>query len=204
MFEKTKPAFMLIPGESKNRILHPSTVTDLAQGKVSCVFEETSLKVKDGDEVVLYAEVRGKFMQIGAKVDSITDVEGKLVFNFATVGAPVSAESRGSFRVSIVTDNIYATLGKFSSCPVADISAEGFAVLLKESLAVGSTFEATILSGETELTGMVRIQTVKQLPTGQFRYGLLAYEAKSPFRKNLQNLAMELQRTRLKRLSRAA
>ncbi|HQY89299.1 MAG TPA: hypothetical protein PK402_11615 [Tepidisphaeraceae bacterium] len=204
MFEVKQPAFLMIPGESKKRILHPATVCELNDGKVFCVFDESLLPMKVGTEVMLYADVRGKFTQTGATLVSAGEVDGKLVCSFAPVGDPVSAESRGSYRISIIADNVTATLGKFSACPVADVSPEGFSLLLDISLPVGSTFDATINAGETSLTGKVRLQTVKQLPTGQFRYGLLAFETKSPFRKSLQKLSMDMQRSRLKRMSRAA
>lgn len=205
MFEKKQPAFLMIPGESKRRILHAATVTEVAADKVSFHFDEAAVAINADDEVVLYAEVRGKFMQCGAKVESLVEeLNGRAVWTFKLVGEPVSAESRGSFRVSIVTDNIMAALGKLPPCPVTDVSPEGFSVLLNESLSVGATFEATIFAGQTTISGQVRIQTVKQLPTGQLRYGLLAFEPKTPFRRNLEKLSMELQRTRLKRMSRAA
>lgn len=204
MFERGQIVHLLVPGESQGRHLHRGVVEEVAADRVACSFEDKLFSLNLGSEVVLYSNHNGKFLQCGGELSVITDVNDKEIYNFALQGEARSAETRESFRILIVTEEIFATLADYPRSRLVDISAEGFGVILKATFSPGVTISVTITSGDDSYAGRVRVQTIKELDNGMIRYGLLAYEPGSPLRKGLQKLTNDIQRSRLKRISRVA
>ncbi|HQY88335.1 MAG TPA: hypothetical protein PK402_06735 [Tepidisphaeraceae bacterium] len=203
MFEREQVVFLMIPGESP-RILRRGIVCEINSGGVACAFDDMILPMAPGTGVILYTKRQDRFLQCAAVFSSTTQTSGVDLCCFTQASAPVSAETRACYRLSIVTEEIFASLNDFPSTRVVDLSAEGFGIVMSAAFAPGTTFSATLRVGNESIRGQVRIQTSKELQNGKFRYGLLACEAGSPLRKGLQKLSMEVQRARLRRMSRAS
>jgi hypothetical protein len=206
------------PATSRQRVLVSGKVEQILDGGAVVVarFEEP-IGAAAGANVQVYAEMRGKFYQQGATVRAVpaTDAEGKPiaaetpVVELQRVGEPVSAESRGSYRVATTISNIFCTLTndaktKRNPLQVVDVSPEGFAILMPAAPSVG-----TMLAVRWEFAGIVvegpaRVQTIKQTRGGSFRVGLLLPDRASPARKAIEKASVALQRDQLRRASRAA
>ncbi len=203
MFQVDKPVFLLIPGETRERILHQGRTLETDADIVVVEFIDPIIPLV-GSDVNLYATFRGKFYQHGASVLEFRQSRPSVIA-FKKVGEPVSAESRGSYRVSTVTLEINARIAREDSCKVVDISPEGFAALTEQDYAIGSVVDTSLVCEGLACSGQARVQTLKILPNGNRRYGFLAIDKKgSAMHKILSQITAAVQRTQLRRLSRTA
>ena len=195
--------FLLIPDDDNGRILHPGRVIESDANSFVAEFD-TAISPAPGSDVNAYAEVRSKFFQQGASVVEIRQSAPKAIIAFARVGEPVSAENRQAFRVSVISANIIAKIGKEKNCPIVDISPEGFGTLAKAELRVGTLVPVEFQHAGHVVSESARIQTIKPRPDGKFRYGFLAPDKKSEARRSLQQITSLMQRIQLRRLAGAA
>jgi PilZ domain len=194
--------YLLIPSPSKKRVLHPGKVIESDATSFAAEFEE-SIAPPVGGDVNAFCEVRGKFFQQGAVVSEIR-TNNPCVIVFRRNGEPVSAESRQTYRVSLVTSEFVVDVDKESGCRVLDISPEGFAAFTSRKLSLGSMVKIR-LTGEGEtFEASARVQTVQERGAGKFRYGFLVPQNNAAARKKMQQISIEMQRMQLKRLRGAA
>jgi hypothetical protein len=125
------------------------------------------------------------------------------IIRFTRIGEPISAESRGSYRVSIAAQELYAQVDN-QRAHVVDVSPEGCAVICAKPLTVGELVEVSLSFGEVQLAGSMKVQTVKELRNGTQRFGLFAPDKKSKIRGSLQKLSALMQRLQLQRFAGAA
>lgn len=203
MLSKASPVYLSIPNEQNKRVLHEGRVVDLDGPRVVIEFDE-ALTPSDGMEVMLFAEVRGKFFQQGAKVTQERQDTPRTTIEFHTVGDPVSAEQRGSYRTSVVSWKIPVKVDRIANCSLADVSPEGVGVITPKPLTIGTTVEIAFDFDGHAISGKFRVQSVKILPNGSLRFGLHVPERRDPIRVQLQQLASHAQRVQLRRLSGAA
>jgi PilZ domain-containing protein len=195
--------FLLIPSDAKERILHPGKVIESSVQSFVVEFEHPIDPPPDSD-VIAFGEVAGKFYQQGAIVAEIRRTGEHPVIAFRRNGEPISAENRQIYRVSVVAADIFATIAKEPNCPVADMSSVGLAVISAREHRLGSMVQLDLAYEGKSISVKARIQAVKQLPSGKFRYGLLVPEKTGGARQTLQQISMNLQRTQLRRLAGAA
>ena len=113
------------------------------------------------------------------------------------IGTPELAESRECYRVRTDGLNVTVSFGSCPECELTDISQTGFAVLSDESLEPMSVVDAALSSGESVIQGNVRIQSVRQLRNGRYRYGVAVLGR--GMKNACVSLATELQRQVLRR-----
>jgi len=134
--------YLLVPSPSKARILHPGEVIESDPTSFAAKFEDPITPAVESD-VNAFCEVNGKFFQQGAVVTELRPGPGNVI-SFRRSGEPVSAEARQTYRVSAVTADFTAQIDKFRSCPVVDISPEGFAAIVSDRLNIGSLVKAKV------------------------------------------------------------
>ena len=203
MLKLNTAAYLSVPNPDNERVLVEAQVTLIEFPQAVLSFVEVPA-FESGAEVVLFADVRGKFFQQGAQVVSTEVVEGKTLVRVQTVGEPVSAEQRGTFRVSAVTLGLGVKIGTLVGCVLADVSPDGVGVIVPKPLTVGSTVDVELQVDAFRIAARFRVQGVKILPSGKLRFGLFLPDPRSDARRTLEKLAGHLQRTQLKRLSGAA
>src|SRR5580658_7505144 len=130
---------LLIPSTSKKRILHPGQVIESDPLRFVAKFDDPIAPPVDSD-VNAFCEVNGKFFQQGAVVLEIRPGQGNVIA-FRRNGEPVSAESRQTYRVTVVSEGFTARLDKLRGCSVVDISPEGFAAVVADRLNLGSVMK---------------------------------------------------------------
>jgi len=196
------PVFLLIPSPSKKRILFPGAVIESCPTHFTGKFQDPIAPAVNSD-VNAFCEVGGKFFQQGAVVTEIRPgLENVIVFR--RNGEPVSAESRQTYRVSVISEGFTARVDKLRTCSVVDISSEGFAAIVTERLSLGSVVKIKLDCDGQTIESPARVQAVKDLPSGQFRYGLLIPRSNISARNALQKISAGMQRLQLKRLRGAA
>jgi hypothetical protein len=206
MFSAGMTIHLWVPAVHKSRVLIRGCIDEVGDGGTTVVarFEE-QVSPEVNSDVQLYVEFRGKFFQQGARVVEILDAGEQPQLKFTRVGDPVSAESRGSYRVSTAAAQIKAKIAKRAGAfSVVDVSPEGFAIILNDAPLCGSMLEVNWDFEGVKVEGSARVQTIKPLPNGTFRVGLLAADKQSPMRRSLERLSIALQRAQLRRLSGAA
>jgi len=194
--------FLLIPSKSKKRILYPGQVIESDPIRFVGKFEDPITPPVDSD-VNAFCEVNGKFFQQGAIVTEIRPGPGNVIA-FRRNGEPVSAESRQTYRVSVVSEGFTARIDKLPASSGVDISPEGFATIVDDRLNVGSVVKIKLTCDSQIIESPARVQAVKDLPSGQFRYGFLIPRSNIPTRNTLQRISADMQRLQLKRLRGAA
>lgn len=202
MLTPNAPCFLAVPNPENTRTLIPGKVQQVNGQNCAVVFDE-KVGVPAGAEVTLYADLHGKFHQQAAKVTALLASVPNPILQFTTVGEPVSAESRGAFRVGVVSQNITLTVGKKQAI-LADISPDGMAIITDQPLTVGTSVDIDLKIESVFAKGSLRVQTEKKTPGGQLRYGLFAADRKGQMRKSLEALSALMQRRQLQRMARAA
>jgi hypothetical protein len=120
-----------------------------------------------------------------------------VVVTLKRIGDPVLAESRECYRVRTVPFNMTVSFGGCPECALTDISQTGFAVVSDESFEPNSAVEAVLPGKDGLVEGHVRIQSVRKLRNGRFRYGVAVF---GPGMQNAcASLATELQRQMIRR-----
>ena len=194
-----------LPGNSKQRILHPAKVLGCYKGGVyTAEVEDPALALKDGLEILLYFERNREFMQQSARIDSIEESDTQPVITLTTTGDPVSAESRQCYRTSTVMIELTAEVGSERGCRVLDVSSTGFAVVASQRYSVGKILDATIGYEGKSYNGKLSVQSVRELSPGRIRYGLHCTEAKKTpgnLAQGLQQMSIQIQRAQLRRLA---
>lgn len=201
MLQVGKACYLLVGGTGTQKILKVGKVAGV-QEKVFTVEFEEKVAPEVGSDVTLFAEMKGKFFQTAAKVALRGEDPEKVSFGFEPFGQPVSAEQRSNFRVSTVTAELPIRVGSMADAILADVSAEGIAVITRGSLMLGQTVDVEFVGEGICFKGAMRVQVAKPLG-GKTRYGLYAPTVKSPIRQALEKLTSTMQRYQLRRMSRA-
>ncbi len=206
--------FLQLPGDSKQRVLHPARVTELADEIYTVESEENGLPVEPEMDVLLYFENNREFMQQSGRIEAVDTIDAsdggsdddgpKLLISFKTTGDPVSAESRQWYRVSTVVVGYQADLNAEKDCRVLDVSKTGLAVVSEETYTIGNVVSVSIVEDGQTYTGNICVQSVRDLGQGQTRYGLHCVSdktAQGTLADGLQRASMRIQREQLRRIS---
>ena len=210
MPQQGSKVFIRFASQAKNPILHPTTVIK-AQSTSSFVVqpEDSTQPFEAGLELMIYFEFAGKFVQQPARVEALPGEDPEAGIELKTLGEWVSAESRQTFRVCTVMTDLDATFGGETGCPVNDISATGFAVIVSgdNKYKVGQIVDAELPYQDKTYTGQVSIQSVCEKPDGTVRYGVNCVKgdnAAGSLTKGVRHISMAEQRRQLSRMSRSA
>lgn len=203
MFAPGTALYLSIPTTSGRRVLHPGRV--IARGDESVVAEfEEPMELSTGADVNLYCEVNGRFWQRGAAVVEVLGTEPALQLSLRFTSQAVSAESRGSYRVSLAAAPVPATVQRRSEFLVVDVSPEGFAVVTTCPLAAGTMVDVDFTYRGVKVSGRARVQPVRERRDGTCRYGFLTLDSDRNIRRALEKITAIIQREHLQRLSRSA
>ena len=213
MLKSDAKIFLQLPDETKRRILHPGKVIVLVEAEerqYKAIIEGNDLGLATGLEFLVYYELKREFVKQGARiVDMIKsdDDTNPPVACFATTSDPASAESRKCYRISTAIRGLRAKVGEQKNCKLLDISITGFAIIASEDLKIGSIVPVTLNFDDEEYLGMACVQSVRELPDGATRYGLLCSEARNSnaqLKQGLRKMSTALQREQLRRMAGAA
>jgi len=194
--------FLQVVTPSGQKILKVGKVVQRDAQRIEVHFEEL-VRPHLEQSVLLFAEQNRRFYQQLAVVCGLRLDLTPPGYAFELQGEPISAEQRGSYRVSTVTAHLIGRLGK-GKCALADVSPEGIGTISTQQLKIGQRIEVELDADGTTVYGLLSVQTVKQLSPTKFRYGLYAPEPKSVMRRSLERLTNTMQRYQLKRISGAA
>jgi len=203
MLEAGNPMFLLIPSPSNERVLHPGSVVESDATSFVAAFEEP-ITPAVGADLNAFCEVRGKLFQQAATVIEFRGNAECPTIAFKRSGEPVSAENRQTFRVSILAADVTARVDKERSCPVVDVSPEGFAIIAAKKYTLGSLVQCTFTYDETTVSTMARVQAMQVKKDGKLRYVLLVPRSNIAARKSLQEISAAAQRVQLRRRRGAA
>ena len=109
MISTGTPIYLLAPTATNKRTLLPGKAVQADTETFVGEFEEAAAPAV-GADVNVYFEVNGKFFQQGAVVVEVQAPESRSVIGFRRVGGPISAEQRGTYRVSIAGDGVQARI----------------------------------------------------------------------------------------------
>ena len=204
MFNQSTELFFQFPTESKQRILHRIDVTDTADGAFTARFQEPGITSEPGQNVLIYYELQREFVQQSVQVIAVLEDDPCALFTFQTTGEPVSTESRNCYRARAMFLNIPCQLGDEPNCPMQDISATGLAVVASTSYKIGDNVHVSFQYESFAAEGITCVQSVRELHSGRFRYGLHSIgkdKSDREFRELLARITLAVQRLQLKRRS---
>lgn len=226
MISTQSAVYLLVPNESNERVLHPGRVLALRQSDVIQIGFDQPIAPAVGSDVNVFFDHNGKFFQQSGSIVAVeaaaapaptsdiapaAEADSYLLqkpvaqtITFRCVGKPVSADGRGSYRVSVVALQAMARVEKERDCKLVDVSPEGLAVLTKQNYRLGTAVKMLFDYEDQHLEGLARVQTVRELPNGKFRCGLLVPSTEVPMRKSLQKITALVQRRQLQNLRRSA
>src|SRR3954451_15806473 len=142
MLSTQSALYLLVPNESNERVLHPGKVLAVQSSGVLIIGFQQAIAPAVGSDVNVFFEDNGKFLQQSGSIIATNDSASPDGFAqsiaFRCVGTPVSAESRGSYRVSAAGLNATARIEKERNCSLVDVSPEGLGVITKQSYRLGT------------------------------------------------------------------
>ena len=179
MLAPDKTVFISIPDEtrpSEARKLHTGMVLSFEEGIYQAEFEEPDLlsqawQLEEGHEILLYYHHERRFLKQPARVEGFTEGAPNPLIRFEPTGAPVNANQRSCFRVSVAFKNLTAHVGPEKRCALQDVSESGFAVISRKRHAIGHVAGVTLPYGKQVFSGGACIQSIKELRDGGWRYG---------------------------------
>ena len=207
----SKEAGHLLPG----RVLwtyENYLAAELDESEIDCEELENS-----GDQQFsLYYEKDRKFVQQSTQLEGVIErpaaseptandvlvmdldtTANRVVIVFELLGTPTTADNRECYRVRATSYGINVVFADRDNCELMDISHTGFALLSDQEFTPGAIVRACLPHGDSAVCGNVRIQSVRQLRDGRFRYGVVCLGVKTE--KACTGLAVELQRKQLQR-----
>lgn len=199
--------FVQVPDESDQRILYSAVVRDFTENTYTAELQGAAVPLESKQDIFVYYEFKNEFMRQPACIDVVVDTPSGRTFAFQFTGDAVSAERRQCYRVSTVMSNVTATFGGEETCAVVDVSATGFALIAAKQYKGADIVEATVLFEGESLSGQVRVESVRELSEGRYRYGLHCLKGEAndeKLRKGLQQISATVQRQHLRRMSRAS
>ncbi len=155
------------------RILHPAKIVRVDKGLFTASFDDPSIRPQAGQSATLYfSNLAGEFFQQPVRIDAVMQDEQSPTVGFVTVGDPVSAESRQSYRVSTALAGVTADVGKEPACPALDVSATGISVVCSGPVTLGAIIPVAVRFEGTGYSGSAVVQSIEPLSTGRSRVGL--------------------------------
>ena len=189
--------------------LYPGMVSATTVKGYNAVFEGREFSLEEGAEVIVFFELKRRFMQQPVRVLSVVEEKEdddwtRITLEFQTTGDPLSAESRECYRVSCYAADLEAQLGEDPEmCEVLDVSATGFAVFSEAEYSVGQSLQATLHYNGTPVRGTAVVQSYRAMGK-KHRYGLRAVDDErrnATLKKDLNRINLAVQREQAARLS---
>jgi hypothetical protein len=197
--------FVQHPQKTAERELLPATIIDVNNDIYSIRLENSDVTLEAGSELLLYYDRDREFVQQAARVETVELTTPHLVAAIVLVGAPVSAESRECYRVSLVLSGLTATFGPEENCQLNDVSITGFSVTASRRYEIGAHVPATLEFEGRSFFGASCIQSVRELRDGRIRYGLHCVNDEKfggfELQRGLRHIAAAIQRQQMRRLS---
>jgi hypothetical protein len=200
MLEVGTPIFIIIPGESQERVFHHGKVLESDAETFVAEFDRLE-PLPVGFGVNAYNEEDGKFYRQNAIVKALGRTKPNPVLTFERVGAPVSAERRNSYRVRMLKTILTGRIGDERKCSIMDVSPEGLAAITKKALDIGSLVNVRIEYETHLLEGAVHVQSVHANPDGKYRCGFLVPGNNAKMRRSLERIASTFQRIHLRSMA---
>jgi hypothetical protein len=205
MLHANMDVFFRVPKDNNRRELHPAKLTATSPQGFTAELATDSLAMEPTQDLLLYYQVKNKFVQQPIRVSTMLESEGKRIVSFCTMGDAVSAESRQCYRVTTTITGMRASVGEEENCPVNDVSATGFSIISAGEYSVGTNLPVTMIHEGKKFTGTACVQSVREMGTGKTRYGLFCLSSKRSGSGNLEQglsqISMAMQRAQLKRAS---
>jgi len=204
MLKMDSELYIQNPTVTDRRALHIGAVTESGPETMALSFEDVRFELAPDQDIVIYYTAKRKFMQQAAKIVEVPESESALMVVVKTSGDAVSAEGREHYRVSTISADIKARLGKERNCTLVDISATGFAVICHKEHALGSTDNASVTYGDDTYEGTVCIQSVRDIGRGRIRYGMRYLEDEATagtLKAGLRKVSIAVERQLLKNQS---
>jgi hypothetical protein len=155
-----------------DRTLIPMRVVELGASVFTAECEGIDLDAAAGTDAYAYYKHEGTFLRQRIRIDAIMPSESRTVIGFSTFGKPERADARRSQRVPTHEARLLATFDDEESCPLLDVSLEGFAVIARTAREVGELLPVTLFYDDERFSGTACVQNVQRLPDGRFRHGL--------------------------------
>ncbi len=189
--------------------LYPGKVSATTDKGYNAVFVGRAFSLEGGAEVLVFYEIKYRFMQQPVRVLSVVeekkDADGtRITLELETTGDPFFAETRECYRVSCYSADVKAQLGEDREmCEVLDVSATGFSILSDAEYTVGQTLQATLYHNGTPVQGTAVVQSYRAFGKKN-RYGFRAVDdkrLKATLKKDLNRINLAVQREQAARLS---
>jgi hypothetical protein len=204
MLQANMDVFFRVPKDNNRRVLHPAMLVSTSAEGFTAEVASDALAMEPAMDLLLYYQVKNKFVQQPIRVEAAMENEGRRIVSFKTTGDAVSAESRQCFRVATVIAGMTATVGNEVKCAVNDVSATGFSIVSGNEYTVGTNVSVAMVHEGKKYTGMACVQSVRELALGKNRYGMFALTGKmgsGNLAQGLSQISMAMQRAQLKRAS---
>lgn len=204
MLHAKMDVFFRVPNDNNRRVLHPGMLVSTSAEGFTAEVSSDALKMEPSQDLLLYYQVKNKFVQQPIRVEGALESEGRRILSFKTTGDAVSAESRQCYRVATVIAGMTASVGNESKCQVNDVSATGFSIVSANEYTVGTNVPVTMIHEGKKYMGTACVQSVRELQPGKVRYGLFCLSGKTGsgnLAQGLSQISMAMQRAQLRRMA---
>jgi hypothetical protein len=197
MAEPRAEVYLEVSRGESTRVLHCCSVLE-QRGSLWALECSQDLDLRADMDVVIYRELHGSFVMQTGRLRAVSAPPAPRRIDIELLSEPMNAEERGSLRISVEGEGLQARVGECEPSPVLDLSEVGFSVLGPGDWEVGDVLDAVFLDSNEELPGRVRVQSARQLASGEHRYGLLCLDGLLKFA--LGGVLLAVQRAQIGRL----
>ncbi len=206
MLKEGSPVYLGLDDPSGDRVLHAGIITAIAQDRWTIEFSNSELPIKSGDGWLIYYHEIQEFVQ-RVQIEEQSKKGSRLRVVMKVIGDVASPDTRQEYRVSAIDAGLTATLGTEEDCAVQDISMSGLGLVSGRKHLIGQTLDVTLHIEGEDFSGQMVVQSIRQVDGERTRYGLRGvFDAKDedPLRIGLTQMALEIHRQHLRRISGAA
>lgn len=126
--------------------------------------------LKKDDEICVYYHSGKGFVVERAAIDKIVKKSGKPLLVIAQSGFSLPAENRLERRFDVERTGLMINIDQLD-CPLLDVSAGGFSVLMRVPFELGQTCDAWIDIEGKRFEGRARVASVSQIEPETYRCG---------------------------------
>lgn len=149
-----------------------ATLRGNVDGLLTAELWEKDDDIEPGQEFLAYYDIDGKYVKHSASIEMILPSDTGSMISFRLIDQPISAENREDERITIKDMQLIANFDDETDYPIIDVSNYGFAIESTKKYTIANVVAVTIRFHGTKYIGKASIESITELSTGHYRYGL--------------------------------
>ena len=149
-----------------------ATLRNNVDGLLTAEIWEKDDDIEPGQKFLAYYDIDGKYVKHSASIEMILPCETGSMISFRLIDQPKSAENREDGRIATQDMGLIANFDDETDYHIIDVSNYGFAIESTKKYTIANVVAVTIRFHGSKYMGKAIIESIAELSTGHYRYGL--------------------------------